>query len=82
MGGFYFVRVMKLRSESVLINATVVAATFWDRTGGTTASYTQLVLFSVSVLAVVTNKVKNTMCKGHASRSQSVGRLSCAYPLV
>ena len=53
--GFYFVCVMRSRSESFLLSSTI-----WDVTFASLPkpSYTKNVPFGVSVLAVVTNKVE------------------------
>ena len=65
-GGFYFVRVIKPYSESLLLNGTILGVicfaplTFEKHgTGGEENQFTpNIVTFSVSVLVVVTNKAE------------------------
>ena len=56
-GGFYFVRAMKLYSDICLLNGKIREVIFETGRGGKTLT-PQIVPFSVSVLAVDTNKVE------------------------
>ena len=64
-GGVYFVRVMNLCSEVYFAKRyTISGVTFGTGRGGQNKlhSYTQIAPFSVSVLAVVANRVDTAIC--------------------